>query len=45
MINSNDKQSLAKILSETQYKTKNDSLSTSEYRDLYNGDRLYNASK
>ena len=41
MIKSNDKKALAKLLEETNYKIKEESVNTSEYRDVYNGDRLY----
>jgi hypothetical protein len=44
MINSNDKDALTKLLLTTEYKKKDDLLNASEYREQYNGDRLYDKS-
>lgn len=41
MNNGNDKKALENILANTQYKSK-DLLYATEYRDMYNGDKLYN---
>lgn len=42
MIDSKDKKSLTEFLKNTEYKGKDEYLSTSEYRDHFNGERLYN---
>jgi hypothetical protein len=41
MINGNDRQALESILANTQYKSK-DLLYTTEYREMYDGNKLYN---
>jgi hypothetical protein len=41
MINGNDKKALVNILANTQYKSK-DLVYATEYRDMYDGDKLYN---
>ena len=41
MIKSNDKAALENLLSNTQYKAKEDLLSTTEYRDHFNANRLF----
>ncbi len=41
MINSNDKQALINFLQNTEYKKSNDLNVSSEYREKFNGDRLF----
>ena len=45
MINSNDKQGLTNLLQNFNYKKANDLLSATEYREKFDGERLYTASK
>ncbi len=41
MISSNDQQALKLLLETTQYKKKNDVFNSSEYREMYDGAKLY----
>ncbi len=41
MIDSNDKNALTKFLETTQYKKREDLLSSTEYREAFNAERLY----
>jgi hypothetical protein len=41
MISSNDKEGLTKLLENTQYRAKKDLLSSTEYRERFNGERLF----
>jgi hypothetical protein len=44
MIDSNDKKSLTNFLDSIVYKKKDDFINTSEYRDNFDGERLYKSS-
>ncbi len=44
MINSNDQNQLTQFLKETKYKKEEDFLNFTEYRELYNAERLYEKS-
>lgn len=41
MISSNDKEGLAKLLENTQYRATKDLLSSTEYRERFNGERIF----
>ena len=41
MISSSDKDAITKLLETTQYKSKSDLLASTEYREKFNGERLY----
>ena len=41
MIKSSDKEGVKRLLEDTQYKRKNDVFNSSEYREMYDGEKLY----
>ena len=41
MISSQDKEGIKKLLENTQYKKPNDVFNSSEYREMYNGEKLF----